>query len=238
MKKKILIVEDEEHIAEGLALNLEAEGYDTVTAADGQQALDYWRGGDFDLILLDVMLPVKDGLEVCRIIRKESGRVPILFLTARDREDDRIAGLLAGGDDYLTKPFNLKELILRVSAIFRRQVWYSTANLDENKFQFGDCSVDFVSYEAQCPAGKTELSQKECMIMKFLAEHADEVVTRDMILDAVWGYNVYPSSRTVDNFIVRLRKMFETDPSNPRYLHTVRGVGYKFTPEGVHDVQP
>ena len=120
MKRKILIVEDEEHIADGLNLNLEMAGYETVIAGDGQTALELWSQGGFDLILLDIMLPGKDGLEVCRTIRKESGRIPILFLTARDRDDDRVAGLLAGGDDYLTKPFNLQELLLRVAAIFRR----------------------------------------------------------------------------------------------------------------------
>ncbi|PKK85073.1 MAG: DNA-binding response regulator [candidate division Zixibacteria bacterium HGW-Zixibacteria-1] len=232
MKKKILIVEDEEHIADGLQLNLEAEGYETVIASDGQMALDYWRQGGFDLIILDIMLPGRDGLEVCRTIRKEAGRVPVLFLSARDREDDRVAGLLAGGDDYMTKPFNLKELILRVAAIFRRQVWYSTSPLDDNQVKFGDFWVDTNTYKASGVDGEIELSQKEVMIMKFLAEHADEVVTRDMLLNAVWGYNVYPSSRTVDNFIVRLRKIFEPDQANPKYIHTIRGAGYKFTPDG------
>ena len=232
MKKRILIVEDEEHIAEGLALNLEAEGYDVVVAGDGSSALEFWRGGGFDLIILDIMLPGIDGLEVCRIIRREAGRLPILFLTSRGREDDRVAGLLAGGDDYLTKPFNLKELLLRVAGIFRRQVWYTTDTMDTDRFQFAGYWVDFKSYRAGGVSGESELSQKECMIMKFLAEHAGEVVTRDMILDAVWGYDVYPSNRTVDNFIVRLRKIFEPDSSAPKYIHTIHGVGYKFTPTG------
>jgi two-component system alkaline phosphatase synthesis response regulator PhoP len=232
MKKKILIVEDEEHIADGLALNLDSEGYEIVVATDGVTALDLWRNGNFDLILLDIMLPGKDGLEVCRTIRKEAGRVPILFLTARDRNDDRVAGFLAGGDDYITKPFNLKELLLRVAAIFRRQVWYGTSALPGNEYSFGDNWINFTSYQAKGVSGEVTLSQKECMIMKFLAEHADEVVKRDMILNAVWGYNVYPSTRTVDNFIVNLRKIFESDPSNPLYIHTIRGAGYKFTPKG------
>jgi len=189
-----------------------------------------WDKGNFDLILLDIMLPGKDGLEVCRTIRKEAGRIPILFLTARGRDDDRVAGLLAGGDDYLTKPFNLQELLLRVAAIFRRQTWYKSGNLPVSRYEFGDYWVDFVSYKALGVSGEVELSQKECMIMKYLAEHPDEVIPRDAILDAVWGYNVYPSNRTIDNFIVRLRKIFEPDPSNPRYIHTIRGAGYKFTP--------
>lgn len=235
MKKKILVVEDEEHIADGLSLALEGAGYAVVIAPDGNSALDLWRSGQFDLILLDIMLPGKDGLEVCRTIRKEAGTVPVLFLTARNREDDRVAGLLAGGDDYLSKPFNLQELLLRVAAMFRRQVWYSTNNLKSDQYSFADYKVDFKSFEATGTQGPTELSQKECMILKFLAEHANEVVTRDMILDAVWGYNIYPSSRTVDNFIVRLRKIFEPDPSHPKFIHTMRGVGYKFTPQGETD---
>ncbi len=232
MKKRILIVEDDEHIAEGLKLGLESQDYETVIAGDGHEALELWSGGSFDLILLDVMLPGKDGLEVCREIRRQAGRVPILFLTARDRDDDKVAGLLAGGDDYLTKPFNLEELLLRISGIFRRQVWYGTNELQSDRYQFADNWVDFKSYKASGPRGEVELSQKECMIIKFLAEHANEVVTRDMILDAVWGYNVYPTNRTIDNFMVRLRRVFEADPSKPRYFHTIRGAGYKFTPGG------
>lgn len=237
MKKKILVVEDDEHIAEGLVLNLEADGYEVAVAGDGQSGLEMWRRGAFDLIILDVMLPGKDGLEVCRTIRAEAGRTPVLFLTARDRDEDRVAGFMAGGDDYLAKPFNLQELMLRVAAIFRRQVWYGTDSLKTDRYEFAGYWVDFKTYRAKGIAGETELSQKECMIFKFLAEHAGEVVTRDMILDAVWGYNVYPSSRTVDNFIVRLRKLFEPDPSRPRYIHTMHGAGYRFTPQGDSDVE-
>ena len=142
---------------------------------------------------------------------------------------------MAGGDDYLTKPFNLKELLLRVAAIFRRQVWYGTTGTASDRFEFGDFWIEFKTYRARGVEGETELSQKECMIMKFLTEHAGEVVSRDMLLDAVWGYNIYPSNRTVDNFIVKLRKIFEPDSSRPRYLHTVWGTGYKFTPSGVKD---
>ena len=232
MSRHILIVEDEEHIADGLKINLEAAGYATDIAPDGPTALEKWRSGEFDLILLDIMLPAMDGLEVCKTIRDESGRVPILFLTARDAEEDRIAGLIAGGDDYITKPFSLKELLLRVEAIFRRQVWYDEDKLQTNRYSFGDYWVDFKSYRALGLKGETELTQKECMIFKLLAEHPDEVVTRDKILDSVWGYDVYPSNRTVDNFIVRLRKLFEPDSSRPRYFHTVWGAGYKFTPQG------
>jgi len=230
MKKRILVVEDEEHIADGLQINLEAAGYNVAIAPDGNIALEMWRNGAFDLIILDVMLPGKNGLEVCQTIRKESGWVPVLFLTARDRENDRIAGFQAGGDDYITKPFNLKELLLRIAAMFRRQVWYGTISSTSKQYKFGSNWIDFDSYKAKGKSGEFELSQKECMIMKLFSEHPDEVVDRNMILDAVWGYNAYPSSRTVDNFIVRLRRIFEPDPSEPKYIHTVRGVGYKFTP--------
>ncbi|MEZ5360322.1 MAG: response regulator transcription factor [Candidatus Zixiibacteriota bacterium] len=235
MAKKILIVEDEEHIADGLKLNLDAAGFETDIAPNGSVGLDKWRTRTFDLILLDIMLPGLDGLEVCRIIRNEGGRIPVLFLTARGTEDDRIAGLQAGGDDYITKPFSVKELMLRIEAMFRRQGWYDETKLDSDRFTFADYWVDFKTYRALTITGEVELSQKECMIMKLLAEHADEVVTRDQILDSVWGYDVYPSNRTVDNFLVRLRKLFEPDSSKPIYLHTVWGAGYKFTPEGSAD---
>jgi two-component system alkaline phosphatase synthesis response regulator PhoP len=231
--KRILVVEDEEHIADGLAMNLESEGYEVVISADGINALDAYNRGTFDLIILDIMIPGKDGLTVCREIRAAGGRVPILFLTARDRPNDRIDGFLSGGDDYMTKPFNLQELLLRVSAMFRRQVWYSTVEQELSRFDFGQNWIDFKTYHAFGPGGEVELSQKECMTMKFLVEHKGEVVTRDMVLDAVWGYHVYPSSRTIDNFIMRLRKIFEPDPSTPQYIHTIHGVGYKFTPAGI-----
>jgi len=231
MKKRILVVEDEEHIADGLQINLEAAGYKVTIAPDGNLALEMWRNGVFDLIVLDVMLPGKNGLEVCQIIRKESGWVPILFLTARDRENDRIAGFQVGGDDYITKPFNLKELLLRIAAMFRRQVWYGTISSTSHQYRFGKNWIDFDSYKAKGISGEIDLSQKECMIMKFFSEHIDEVIDRNKILDAVWGYDAFPTSRTVDNFIVRLRKIFEPDPSKPKYIHTIRGVGYKFTPD-------
>ncbi len=235
MSKRILVVEDEEHIADGLAMNLEAEGYEVVVCGDGNAALDYYRKGFLDLIILDIMIPGKDGLAVCREIRQSGGRVPILFLTARDRQSDRVEGFLTGGDDYMTKPFDLQELLLRVAAIFRRQVWYGTVEREESRYDWHENWINFKSYLAHGPGGEVELSQKECMTMKFLVEHHDEVVSRDMILDAVWGYHVYPSSRTIDNFIVRLRKIFEPDPTVPRYIHTLRGVGYKFTPGGETD---
>jgi two-component system, OmpR family, alkaline phosphatase synthesis response regulator PhoP len=227
MMKRVLIVEDESHIADGIRVNLELEGYEARIAADGPSALA--RYADFDLIVLDVMLPGVDGLSVCRQIREGGSRVPILFLTARDRDSDRIAGLEAGGDDYLTKPFNLKELLLRIRGMLRRQEWYDNGRVVGETLQFGRSSVNFKTYQGVGPAGPVELTQKEVMLLKLLAEHEGEVVTRDRILDQVWGYDVYPTTRTVDNFILRLRKYFEPEPAAPVHFHTYRGAGYKFT---------
>jgi len=231
MSKKILIVEDELHIAEGIKDTLELEGYEAVIAPTGPEGLSQFRTGAYDLIILDVMLPGMDGLSVCDQIRREGGRLPILFLTARDRDADRIKGLEAGGDDYLTKPFNLKELLLRIGAMFRRQVWYRSGELAQAELDFGGAHVDFRTYEATGPAGKVTLTQKEVMLLKLLAENEGQVISRDRILDAVWGYDVYPTTRTVDNFILRLRKYFEPDPRHPVHIHTLRGAGYKFTRE-------
>jgi two-component system alkaline phosphatase synthesis response regulator PhoP len=229
MKKRILVVEDEAHISEGIKVNLEMEGYDVDVAAEGPSALDTYHQGNFDLIILDVMLPGIDGLAVCDQIRKEGGRIPILFLTARDRDIDRIKGLEAGGDDYLTKPFNLKELLLRIKAMFRRQVWYSSGEMASRTLEFGNSKVNFKTHEASGPGGNVVLTLKEVMLLKLLAENEGEVISRDRILDAVWGYDIYPTTRTVDNFILRLRKYFEPEPHRPVHFHTLRGAGYKFT---------
>jgi two-component system, OmpR family, alkaline phosphatase synthesis response regulator PhoP len=227
MKKKILVVEDESHIADGIKVNLELEGYEATIAPDGPAALAKYP--DFDLIVLDVMLPGVDGLSVCRQIREHGNRVPILFLTARDRDADRIAGLEAGGDDYLAKPFNLKELLLRIRGMLRRQEWYDNGRMVGEVLRFGQSQVNFKTYQGEGPGGSVELTQKEVMLLKLLAEHEGEVVTRDRILDQVWGYDVYPTTRTVDNFILRLRKYFEPEPGVPVHFHTHRGAGYKFT---------
>jgi two-component system alkaline phosphatase synthesis response regulator PhoP len=230
MDKTILIVEDEEHIAEGLQLNLEMEGYKTVIAADGNTALDVYRSTTIDLILLDVMLPGISGLDVCRQIRREAGRVPILFLTARTQEQERVLGLEAGGDDYIAKPFSLKELLLRIKAIFRRQAWFATPGEIPDEFRFGNSSINFRTFSGHGPRGPVALTRKECMLMKFLAEHANEVISRDMLLDGVWGYDAYPTTRTIDNFVLRLRKHFEDDPAKPTIFETVFGAGYRFVP--------
>jgi two-component system alkaline phosphatase synthesis response regulator PhoP len=226
---RILVIDDEEHLAAGIRENLQAEGYQADVAHNGAQGLAKVRAGAFDLILLDVMMPELDGLRVCEEIRAAGLQTPVLFLTVKGEPADRIRGLEAGGDDYLTKPFHLKELLLRVAAILRRTDWYnqSTASLS-----FGGNEIDFRTYHARAWDGSEHaLTHKEAMIMKVLAEQLGAIVPREDILDKVWGYEVFPSTRTIDNFIVRLRRRFERNPEAPEHFHTVRGVGYRFTHE-------
>ncbi len=228
---RILVVDDEEHLALGISENLIAEGYTTEVAFDGRQALECLRAEDWDLVVLDIMMPELDGLEVCRRLREEGNEVPILFLTARSSLDDRIRGLEAGGDDYLPKPFALRELLLRVAAIVRRRRWYRD-DAPEDVLRFDGNEIDFRTYRGRSWDGvEHHLTHKEAMILKYLGEREDEVVSREDILEKVWGYDVYPSTRTIDNFVVRLRKRFERDPEHPVHVHTVRGVGYRFTRE-------
>jgi two-component system alkaline phosphatase synthesis response regulator PhoP len=229
MKKHILIVDDEEHLADALAHNLQFEGFSTTIAYDGEEALNVARTIQFDLVILDIMMPKLDGLEVCRRLRSTGSRVPILFLTAKASDADRLLGLKVGADDYVAKPFLLEELILRIHGIFRRQEWYSEAPADQEVFKFGDNEVNFLTYEATTEGRTVSLTEKECMLMKLLVERRNQVVSREEILERVWGYRFSTSSRTIDNFIVRLRRYFEADPKDPKYIHSVRGVGYRFT---------
>ena len=186
------------------------------------------------LVVLDVMLPGADGLTVCRTLRARGNTTPVLFLTARGDPADRVRGLEAGGDDYLAKPFHLQEFLLRVRAILRRWDWYrsASATADTAVLRFGGNEVDFRVFRARAWTGETqELTEKEAMILKVLAEHTGQIVSREDLLERVWGYDVFPSTRTVDNFILRLRKRFEKDPANPRHFLTVWGVGYRFMTE-------
>lgn len=233
MKKHILIVEDEEHLADALAHNLQFEGYAATVAYDGEEGLRLADTMQFDLVILDIMMPKLDGIEVCRRLRAAGSRVPILFLTARASDADRLLGLKVGADDYVAKPFLLDELILRIHGIFRRQEWYRSSPEEDAVFRFGDNEINFLSFEATAKGRTVRLTEKECMLMKLLVERAKQVVSREEILERVWGYRFTTSSRTIDNFIVRLRRYFEDDPKNPRFIHSVRGVGYRFTPEGV-----
>jgi len=229
MAVTILIVDDEPFNVDLLEQQLEELGYDTQSAANGQKALDAVATAPPDLILLDVMMPKLDGLKVCEEIRATGLQTPVMFLTVKGDPSDRIRGLEVGGDDYLAKPFHLKELLLRVTAILRRSNWY---NQSTPSLSFGGNEIDFQTYHARAWDGSEHaLTHKEAMIMKVLAEQLGVIVPREDILDKVWGYEVYPSTRTIDNFIVRLRRRFERNPEAPEYFHTVRGVGYRFTQE-------
>ncbi len=229
-KISILLVEDEENLHETLKLNLELEGYDVISAFDGAQALKTVAQEYFDLIILDVMLPEIDGIVVCETIRLSNAEVPILFLSAKNASVDRVLGLKKGGDDYLTKPFNLEELLLRVSKLIIKSGKILSKLTAGDIYEFGDNKIDFKASESTNRVGeKIVLTKKELMLLKLLIDNKNEVVTREKILQSVWGYNVYPTTRTIDNFILNFRKYFEEDSRNPRYFHSARGVGYKFT---------
>lgn len=230
---RILVVEDDPYLAAGLLENLCAEGYTVDQAGDGRTALERLATQAYGLVLLDVMLPQIDGFTVCRTVRERGDNTPVLFLTARGDPADRVRGLEAGGDDYLPKPFHLKELLLRVRAILRRWDWYQSAAAETAVLRFGENEVDFRAFRGRAWNGLTqELTEKEAMILKVLAERPGEIVSREDLLERVWGYDVFPSTRTVDNFILRLRRRFERDPANPRHFLTVWGVGYRFLIEG------
>ena len=233
---RILVVDDEAHLAVGIRENLVAEGYRAQTANDGPEGLQKALDEPFDLIVLDVNLPVMDGFALCRELRSHGRQTPVLFLTVKGDPADRIRGLEAGGDDYMAKPFHLRELLLRVEAILRRSTWYGQTSETGSTLAFGGNEVDFSTYQARSWDGASHaLTHKEAMILKALAEQAGAVVGREEILDRVWGFEVFPSTRTIDNFIVRLRKRFERDADAPRHFHTVRGVGYRFTQEASSD---
>ncbi|MBK6828769.1 MAG: response regulator transcription factor [Chitinophagaceae bacterium] len=228
-KKSILLVEDEENLHEALKLNLELEGFTVTSAYDGVAALNAVQGEYFDLIILDVMLPEMDGINVTETIRISNNEVPILILSAKNSSADRVLGLKKGADDYLTKPFNLEELLLRVNKLIDKNKKLQDKSSIGDNYQFGGHSVDFRAQEATLANGeKVALSKKETMLLKLLIENKNEVVAREKILQSVWGYNVYPTTRTIDNFILNFRKYFEEDSRNPRYFHSVRGVGYKY----------
>ena len=230
MKHSILLVEDEEHLQEALKLNLELEGYNVSVEGDGVAALKAVQNEHFDLIILDVMLPELDGISVCESIRLQSNEIPILILSARNNSADRVLGLKKGADDYLTKPFNLEELLLRVNKLIHKSQRISEKPEVSDEFKFGGNTISFKALQGTNMKGEPiTLTKKEAMLLKLLIEHKNEVVPREKILHAVWGYNVYPTTRTIDNFILSFRKYFEEDSRNPRFFHSVRGIGYKFT---------
>ena len=223
---RILLVEDEENIKDVVKLNLEMEGYEVVTSDNGKDAIKYFKEQHFDLLLLDVMLPEIDGFQICEQVRLTNMEVPILLLTAKDTAPDRIMGLKKGADDYLTKPFVLEELLLRVGKLIKRTSKSSENTLET--YEFGKNKVNFMTFEAQGNKGEFMLTKKEAMLLKLLIDRKNEVVSRQQILQSVWGYDVYPSTRTIDNFILSFRKYFEQEPKSPQHFLSIRGVGYKF----------
>lgn len=229
-KTSILLVEDEENLHEALKLNLELEGYEVTSALDGAAALKAIQAEYFDLIIMDVMLPEMDGITVTETVRISNNEVPILILSAKNSSADRVLGLKKGADDYLAKPFNLEELLLRVHKLINKNKKLQDKTTVPEIYSFGNNTIDFKAQEAIKNNGeKIQLSKKETMLLKLLIENKNEVVPREKILQSVWGYNVYPTTRTIDNFILNFRKYFETDSRNPEYFHSVRGVGYKYS---------
>jgi two-component system alkaline phosphatase synthesis response regulator PhoP len=225
----ILLVEDEENLHEALKTNLELEGYQVTSAYDGINAMKAVQNEYFDLIIMDVMIPEIDGYTVTQNIRLTNTEVPILILSAKSSSEDRVTGLKKGADDYLTKPFNLEELLLRVQKLIRKNKQLQDKSTVGDIYSFGGHTIDFKAQEATTAGGeKLQLSRKEAMLLKLLIENKNEVVPREKILQSVWGYNVYPTTRTIDNFILNFRKYFEEDSRNPKHFHSVRGVGYKY----------
>lgn len=230
MLSRILLVEDEENLREAIKLNLELEGYEVEVADTGKKALKKISSQHFNLFILDVMLPEIDGFGVCETIRITDAETPVLFLTAKDTSRDKVNGFKLGGDDYLTKPFNLEELLLRVKVLIKHSFRGKRKVTNARGFRFGDNEVNFETYKAKGVKGKEyTLTKKEMALLKLLFDRKNTAVSRNQILEIVWGYDVYPSTRSIDNFIASFRKYFEKDPSKPQYFFSIRGVGYKFT---------
>lgn len=229
-KANILLVEDEENLHDALKLNLELEGYEITSAYDGNEAIKAVKDEYFDLIIMDVMLPQMDGITVTETIRIQNNEVPILILSAKNSSADRVLGLKKGADDYMVKPFNLEELLLRVDKLILKNKKLLDKETIGDTYEFGNNKIDFKAQVATTwNKMNIELSKKEVMLLKLLIENRNEVVTREKILQSVWGYNVFPTTRTIDNFILNFRKYFEKDSRNPVFFHSVRGVGYKYT---------
>lgn len=227
--RRILLVEDEESLAKGLLFNLKEEGYVASWARDGLQAIEFFESEPFDLIILDIMLPYRDGFEIAQQIREKSPRMPILMLTAKTGIQDRVKGLEIGADDYLTKPFHLRELLLRIEGMLKRKSWYKAIEGDAAIYRFGDNEINFGTMTGHTGKQEIQLTLQEARLLKYLIEHKNTVVSRKKLLEEVWNISFEIETRTVDNFIVRLRKYFEPDPAKPIYFKSVRSVGYMFT---------
>jgi DNA-binding response OmpR family regulator len=221
---KVLIVEDEHEMAMGLKDNFEFDGHTVLIANDGEAGFQLAYSEKPDLMILDVMLPKKSGLDVLKELRAKEYNLPIIMLTARGQEIDKVLGLELGADDYMTKPFSVRELLARAKAVLRR----SAGNQFHSKHKMGKLTLDFEHYVAKDDNGDVELSLKEFEILKTLLEHKGQTITRDQLLDKVWGYDVYPTSRTVDNHMVKLRKKVEENPGRPKHILSVHGIGYKY----------
>jgi len=230
VQPRILLVEDEQSLIDAIKMNLELEGYEVETALTGTDAIKKFNQQRFNLVVLDIMLPELDGYKVCQTIRVSDSELPILFLTAKDTSNDKVMGLKLGADDYLTKPFNLEELLLRVKILIRHSFKGTKQERNNHIFRFDENEINFSTFTAK---GKNQnaiqLTKREAALLKLLIDKKNDVVSRKEILETVWGYDVFPTTRTIDNFILTFRKYFEEDSRNPKYFHSIRGVGYKFS---------
>ena len=224
---RILLIEDDRNMAMGLVFNLQSEGFEVIHCLDGETGLAAMMADPFDLLVLDWMLPGADGLEVLRELRRKNVSLPVLLLTARDTKEDIVEGLDSGADDYLAKPFDLNILLARIRSLLRSRAWLSQKEAVKEA-RFGDIYINFETFEATVGPRQVKLSYKEAMIMKLFWEKRNQVITREELLQKVWGIEGYIQSRTVDNHIVQLRKTFEANPKNPRLILSIHGSGYKF----------
>ncbi len=235
MAKRVLVIEDEPDMAELLVDNLEAEGYEVTSARDGREGLALWREVVPDLVVLDVMLPHRSGYDICRILREEGDHTPVLFLSAKGQPEARVQGLAVGGDDYLTKPFHLPELLLRVRALLQRSAWPPSTAPSES-FSIGKHQVDLREWTVRSEEGKTLLlREEEIRLLRFLLAHPNTTLGRDQLLDGVWQDDIFPSSRILESYFARLRDIFEADPLHPRFFHSHRGLRFAFYPKGHAD---
>lgn len=240
-KKLILVIEDDHHIAEGLKLNLSLQGYDVIVASDGVSGIHQWKSSRPDLIVLDIMLPLIDGLSILKSIRLEDERLPILILSAKTASDDKIQGLSFGVDDYLVKPFNLEEFLLRVERLLARASWSKTpadsSSIDNycknHIYSFGGNRINFETGTAHCWQGNIQLTEQEVKLFKLFISHRGKPLSRETLLEIGWGLSRKTSTRTIDNFIVRFRKYFEKDPKKPVFFRSLRSIGYVFDPNGI-----
>lgn len=228
VNNRILLVEDEESMAVGLEYNLIDEGFAVSWAKDGKEALKLFESKEFDLIILDIMLPYYDGYEIAKIVRTKKPQMPILMLTARTSIEDKVRGLEIGADDYMTKPFHLEELLIRIRGMLKRKMWYKNSTELKPIYSFGKNKINFENLTAVCNDKVINLTQREAMVLQYLIERKGKIVSRKELLENVWHISSEIETRTVDNFISRLRKYFEEDQNNPKYILSVRSAGYTF----------